>query len=173
MTEPEPWCWNSFCKAVEGLVRKFSSSCPSTCSELEFLFRGLPSPQFNTYKMIIKNKWPKCCELYLGNQKNISKRDSTCSELKFLFRGLKFIYSEKATKILRNLHLFLTGTTTSQKKVEISQDFCGLLRIYELYLKQGYINFYFLFKNLPSFSTKTCVLSLRRSDKQRKDGGGK
>ena len=65
MTEPEPWCWNSFCKAVEGLVRKFSSSCPSTCSELEFLFRGLPSPQFNTYKMIIKNKWPKCCELYL------------------------------------------------------------------------------------------------------------
>ena len=56
MTEPEPWCWNSFCKAVEGLVRKFSSSCPSTCSELEFLFRGLPSPQFNTYKIIIKNK---------------------------------------------------------------------------------------------------------------------
>ena len=56
MTEPEPWCWNSFCKAVEGLVRKFSSSCPSTCSELEFLFRGLPSPQFNTYKMITKNK---------------------------------------------------------------------------------------------------------------------
>ena len=46
---------------------------------------------------------------------------------------LQFIYSEKATKILRNLHLFLTGTTTSQKKVEISQTFCGLLRIYELY----------------------------------------
>ena len=45
---------------------------------------------------------------------------------------LKFIYSEKATKILRNLHLFLTGTSTSQKKVEISQKFCGLLRIYEL-----------------------------------------
>ena len=59
MTEPEPWCWNSFCKAVEGLVRKFSSSCPSTCSELEFLFRGLPSPQFNTYKMIIKKKCGK------------------------------------------------------------------------------------------------------------------
>ena len=46
--------------------------------------------------------------------------------------NLKFIYSEKATKILRNLHLFLTGTSTS--KVEISQTFCGLLRIYELYL---------------------------------------
>ena len=29
---------------------------------------------------------------------------------------LKFIYSEKATNFLRNLHLFLTGTTTSQKK---------------------------------------------------------
>ena len=35
--------------------------------------------------------------------------------------SLKFIYSEKATKILRNLHLFLTGTSTSQKKVDILQ----------------------------------------------------
>ena len=48
---------------------------------------------------------------------------------------LKFIYSEKATKILRNLHLFLTNSSTSQKKVEISQNFCGLLRIYDLYNK--------------------------------------
>ena len=45
---------------------------------------------------------------------------------------IKFIYSEKATKSFRNLHLFLTGTSISQKKVEISQNFCGLLRIYEL-----------------------------------------
>ena len=29
---------------------------------------------------------------------------------------------------------FLTATSASQKKVEISQNFCGLLRIYELYL---------------------------------------
>ena len=34
---------------------------------------------------------------------------------------------------MRNLHLFLTGTSASQKKVEISQTFFGLLRIYELY----------------------------------------
>ena len=95
MTEPEPWCWNSFCKAVEGLVRKFSSSCPSTCSELEFLFRGLPSPQFNTYKMIIKTKWSKC-------QKNISKRDSTCSELKFLFRGLPRHHSSTHPHDIKN-----------------------------------------------------------------------
>ena len=46
----------------------------------------------------------------------------------------KFIYSEQAAKILRNLHLFLIDTSTSQKKVEISQKVCGLLRIYELYL---------------------------------------
>ena len=46
---------------------------------------------------------------------------------------LKFKYSEKATKILRNLHLFLTGASARQKKVEISQNFCGLLRIYKLY----------------------------------------
>ena len=49
-----------------------------------------------------------------------------------IFALVKFVYSEKATKILRNLHLFLTGTSTSQKKVEISQKICGLLRIYEL-----------------------------------------
>ena len=38
----------------------------------------------------------------------------------FVICLIKFIYSEKATKILRNLHLFLTDTTYSQKKVEIS-----------------------------------------------------
>ena len=43
---------------------------------------------------------------------------------------VKFIYSEKATKILRNLHLTFDYSTYSQKLVE---DFaCGLLRIYEL-----------------------------------------
>jgi hypothetical protein len=50
-----------------------------------------------------------------------------------LLERVKFIYSEKATKCLRNLHLFLTGTSISQKKVVISQNFCGLLRIHELY----------------------------------------
>ena len=34
---------------------------------------------------------------------------------------VKFIYSEKATNFLRNLHLFLTGTSASQKKMEILQ----------------------------------------------------
>ena len=53
---------------------------------------------------------------------------------------LKFIYSEMTTKILPNLHLFLNGTiSTSQKKVEISQKICGLLRIYELYLRKNII----------------------------------
>ena len=55
------------------------------------------------------------------------------NHVEFDWWQLKFIYSEKATKILRNLHLFLTGSRTSQKKVEILQNFCGLLRIYELY----------------------------------------
>ena len=49
------------------------------------------------------------------------------------FGTVMFIYSEEATKFLRNLQLFLTGSTYSQKKVEISQNFCGLLRIYEHY----------------------------------------
>ena len=46
---------------------------------------------------------------------------------------LKFIYSEKATKMLRNLPLTFDYSTYSQKLVEDFAKFCGLLRIYELY----------------------------------------
>ena len=46
---------------------------------------------------------------------------------------VKFIYSEKATKILRNLHLTFDHRTHSQKLGEDFAIFCGLLRIYELY----------------------------------------
>ena len=45
---------------------------------------------------------------------------------------LKFIHSEKATKILRNLPLTFDYSTYSQKLVEDFAKFCGLLRIYEL-----------------------------------------
>ena len=46
---------------------------------------------------------------------------------------LKFIYSEKATKILRNLLLAVDYSTYGQKLGEDFAKFCGLLRIYELY----------------------------------------
>ena len=46
---------------------------------------------------------------------------------------IKFIYSEKAIKILQNLHLTFDYSTYSQKKGEDFTKFCGLLRIYELY----------------------------------------
>ena len=45
---------------------------------------------------------------------------------------LKFIYSEKATKILRNLPLTFDYSTYGQKLGEDFAKFCGLLRIYEL-----------------------------------------
>ena len=45
---------------------------------------------------------------------------------------LKFIYFEKATKYLRNLHLTFDYSTYSQKLDEDFAKFCGLLRIYEL-----------------------------------------
>ena len=45
---------------------------------------------------------------------------------------LKFIYSEKATKFLRNLPLTFDYSTYSQKLGEDFEKFCGLLRIYEL-----------------------------------------
>ena len=45
---------------------------------------------------------------------------------------VKFIYSEKATKILRNLPLTFDYSTYGQKLGEDFAKFCGLLRIYEL-----------------------------------------
>ena len=45
---------------------------------------------------------------------------------------VKFIYSEKATKILRNLPLTFDYSTYSQKLGEDFAIFCGFLRIYEL-----------------------------------------
>ena len=44
---------------------------------------------------------------------------------------LKFIYSEKATKFCEIFPLLLTVCTVVKSKEKISQNFCGLLRIYE------------------------------------------
>ena len=45
---------------------------------------------------------------------------------------VKFIYSEKATKILGNLPLTFDYSSYGQKLGEDFAKFCGLLRIYEL-----------------------------------------
>ena len=47
---------------------------------------------------------------------------------------VKFIYSEKATKILQNLPLTFDYSTYGQKLGEDFAKFCGLLKIYELYV---------------------------------------
>ena len=50
------------------------------------------------------------------------------------FTTVKFIYSEKATKIWRDLQTsFWSYYVMSIKSLKISSNFCGLLRIYELY----------------------------------------
>ena len=56
---------------------------------------------------------------------------------------VKLIYSEKATKVLRNLHLLFVLCTGSQIIGGDFAKFCGLLRIYELYVHVLNI------KNLP------------------------
>ena len=61
---------------------------------------------------------------------NATKTSHCCGSL---LRYIKFIYSEKATKILRNLPLTFDHSTYSQKSVEDFAKFCGILRIYELY----------------------------------------
>ena len=73
---------------------------------------------------------------------------------------LKFIYSEKATKFFQNLHLFLTGTSASQKKVEISQNFCGLLRIYEPY--SFFSSIFCFFRAFTDFWTRKSVILLTK-----------
>ena len=83
---------------------------------------------------------------------------------------VKFIYSEKATNISQNLHLFLTGTSAIQKKVEILQNICGLLRIYELYQRFTWHQSYVLLSietalsNYPAVIPKSsCDVHLLRS----------
>ena len=58
---------------------------------------------------------------------------AVCEGLNFLLKKLKFIYSEKATKFCEIFSLLLTLCTVVKSKGKISQKFCGLLRIYELY----------------------------------------
>ena len=48
-----------------------------------------------------------------------------------------FIYSEKATKFCKISTVDFTNTTQDRSTVEISQNFYGLLRIYELHIKLG------------------------------------
>ena len=73
-----------------------------------------------------------CC-MFL-NPNNFSDLNSNCSNI------LKFIYSEKTTKILRNLPLTFDYSTYNQKLGEDFTKFCGLLRIYELYLYSIFTN---------------------------------
>ena len=52
--------------------------------------------------------------------------------LKSFQEFVKFIYSEKATKNLKNLHLTFDWHYIGQKLGGDFAKFCGLLRIYEL-----------------------------------------
>ena len=62
----------------------------------------------------------------------LAKVRQLCQDYCLLSSQLKFIYSEKATQILRNLPLTFDHSTYSQKLAEDFAKFCGLLRIYEL-----------------------------------------
>ena len=74
----------------------------------------------------------------IENKKNVALKKlvsySTLRFLRYLHKNgsLKFIYSEKATKFCEIFTADLTGTTQDKIKMKISQNFCGLLRIYEL-----------------------------------------
>ena len=70
-------------------------------------------------------------ETYCNIEKELEKVQDRISKVSIIFQ-LKFIHSEKATKILRNLPLTFDYSTYSQKLVEDFAKFCGLLRIYEL-----------------------------------------
>ena len=61
----------------------------------------------------------------------ISGKNVVFSVTQYYF--VKFIYSEKATKFLRNLPLTFDYSKHGQKLGEDFAKFCGLLRIYELY----------------------------------------
>ena len=74
-----------------------------------------------------------------GNLKNL-KNHCTYVRTVSSLSALKFIYSEKATKFLRNLSLTFDYSTYGQKLGEDFAKFSGLLRIYELYLSLSWID---------------------------------
>ena len=97
-----------------------------------YLYKKNQNDNFNSEILYsIVNCWNHSSQTIKRRRIGKVTESKILTELSNIF--IKFIYSEKATKMLRDLHLFLTGTTYSQKKAEISQNFCGLLRIYELY----------------------------------------
>ena len=85
-----------------------------------------------------KNEWPN---LYAQPRIQILKVISCI----YIHIYLKFIYSEKATKILRNLPLTFDNSTYGQKLGEDFAKFCGLLRIYELY-QEVFFDYIILFE---------------------------
>ena len=76
--------------------------------------------------------WPCFC-MNLNDKICMSARVPHTVILEYF--NIKFIYSEKATKILWNLPLTFDYSTYGQKLGEDFAKFCGLLRIYELYNK--------------------------------------
>ena len=64
-----------------------------------------------------------------------SKLPNSHFQIQISLAVLKFIYSEKATKNLRNLPLTFDYSTYGQKLGEDFAKFWGLLKIYELYKK--------------------------------------
>ena len=151
----KPW-WFKTTPALEGVSKMISWWKPykPACLDVEasrWPFGGRTSQfcrsvvgwgakWFELLLNIIDFRWSKLLTTCCQNRSSYSRTYATASTTRPAFRSwmwVKFIYSEKATKFLRNLHLFLTGTSASQKKVEISKKFCGLLRIYELYISQN------------------------------------
>ena len=80
---------------------------------------------FAKFLLPSQNIWTLKVKLYKVKLQKVQKNNK-------LSDSVKFIYSEKATKILRNLHLTFDHSTHSQKLDEDFTKFCGILRIYEL-----------------------------------------
>ena len=69
----------------------------------------------------------------MSKNRKVFLSENAIPKKKCVLPNVKFIYSEKATSIGRNLQILFKITCQHQNSLEISSYFCGLLRIYELY----------------------------------------
>ena len=121
--------------------RFFSSSA---LSDRKYFKSNIWIITLNELKNLLKSqkksqcRWSTPFHMYATSEKYFSFLLFLWKKILFLYCVLyveiKFINSEKATKIFEIITLLLTVCTVVKSKGKISQNFCGLLRIYELSL---------------------------------------
>ena len=101
---------------------------PEFINKLQFLFNWTMGPTLESDLFTQPASMQQNQKVYISIFEYIILKKSGAGS----FFMIKFIYSEKATKFCEIFPFLLTVCTVVKSKGKFSQNFCGLLRIYEL-----------------------------------------